>query len=295
MSKSTNPGNEGAVPAAVHHVHMDRDKRSYWQRAHHDWRFWVGMLLMLCGPRHLHHERRLVATASLPVAADLNRSLKIDIQPHAKPAVSQNRKSTQYETHRRRPKTPLTKLGSTNGAKPGAGPAAKGGSKNEVQNDLKSLPMPELLKKLGSSPDGLSQAEAQKRLAQYGPNEIKEKKTNAFLKFLTYFWGPIPWMIEAAVILSGVVRHWPDFFIILLLLCSNAVVGFWEEHQAGNAIAALKAKLAINAKVKRDGKWTDPKARNWCRATSSVCGWATLCRPMRACWRATQWKWISPR
>ena len=139
-------------------------------------------------------------------------------------------------------------------------PEPEQGKKPKSENDLKSLPMPELLKKLGSSPDGLSQAEAQKRLAQYGPNEIKEEKTNAFLKFLTYFWGPIPWMIEAAVILSGIVRHWLDFFIILLLLCSNAVVGFWEEHQAGNAIAALKAKLAINAKVKRDGKWVTPKA-----------------------------------
>ena len=127
-------------------------------------------------------------------------------------------------------------------------------------NDLKSLPMSELQTRLNSSPDGLSQAEAQKRLTQYGPNEIAEKKTNEILKFLTYFWGPIPWMIEAAVILSGVVRHWMDFFIILLLLCSNAVVGFWEEHQAGNAIAALKAKLAVNARAKRDGKWTNPKA-----------------------------------
>ena len=148
--------------------------------------------------------------------------------------------------------------------KPNAAPLkvseSKPGPKPDSKNDLKSLPMAELLKKLGSSPDGLSQAEAQKRLAQYGPNEIKEEKTNAFLKFLTYFWGPIPWMIEAAVILSGIVRHWLDFFIILLLLCSNAVVGFWEEHQAGNAIAALKAKLAINAKVKRDGKWDTPKA-----------------------------------
>ncbi len=133
--------------------------------------------------------------------------------------------------------------------------------KPESKDDLKSLPMPEVEKKLGSSPDGLSEAEAQKRLAQYGPNEIAEKKTNALLKFLSYFWGPIPWMIEAAVILSGVVRHWPDFFIILLLLVSNAVVGFWEERQAGNAIAALKATLAIKAKVKRDGKWTDPAAR----------------------------------
>ncbi|MGA7856555.1 MAG: cation-transporting P-type ATPase, partial [Terracidiphilus sp.] len=133
-------------------------------------------------------------------------------------------------------------------------------SKPDSKDDLKSLPMPELQKKLGSTPDGLSQAEAEKRLTQYGPNEITEKKTNQLLKFLSYFWGPIPWMIEGAVILSALVQHWLDFFIILLLLCSNAVVGFWEEHQAGNAIAALKARLAILAKVKRDGKWQNPKA-----------------------------------
>lgn len=138
---------------------------------------------------------------------------------------------------------------------------SKPGSTPNAEVDLKSLPMPELLAKLGASPGGLTQAEAQKRLAQYGPNEIEEKKTNAFLKFLTYFWGPIPWMIEAAVILSAVDRHWPDFFIILILLVANAVVGFWEEHQAGNAIEALKAKLAIKAQVKRDGKWTNPAAR----------------------------------
>jgi len=124
-------------------------------------------------------------------------------------------------------------------------PESKPGSKPDAKDDLKTLPLPELEQKLGSSPDGLSQAEAQKRLTQYGPNEIEEKKTNSFLKFLTYFWGPIPWMIEAAVILSAVARHWPDFAIILLLLLANAVVGFWEEHQAGNAIAA-------------DGSWHNP-------------------------------------
>ena len=133
--------------------------------------------------------------------------------------------------------------------------------KPTAKDELKSLPMPALLKKLDSSKEGLSQAEAQKRLTQYGPNEIEEKKINPLLKFLTYYWGPIPWMIEGAVILSGVVRHWPDFFIILLLLVANGVVGFWEEREAGNAIAALKAKLAINARVKRDGKWTTPVAR----------------------------------
>ncbi len=139
--------------------------------------------------------------------------------------------------------------------------AQKAGAKPDPKDDLKTLPIAEVEKKLGSSPDGLTQAEAAKRLTQYGPNEIVEKKTNAFLKFLSYFWGPIPWMIEAAVVLSAVARHWPDFGIILLLLLANAVVGFWEEHQAGNAIAALKAKLAVTARVKRDGKWVTPAAR----------------------------------
>jgi H+-transporting ATPase len=135
-------------------------------------------------------------------------------------------------------------------------------SKPDPKDDLKSLPLSEVEKKLGSSAEGLNQAEAQKRLAQYGPNEITERKKSSFLKFLTYFWGPIPWMIEIAVILSGVVRHWPDFFIILLMLAANAVVGFWEEHEASNAIDALKAKLAVKARVKRDGKWINPPARD---------------------------------
>ena len=140
-------------------------------------------------------------------------------------------------------------------------PASKPGAEPTANDDLKSLPMAEVEKKLGSSPDGLSQAEAGKRLTQYGPNEIEEKKQNVLLKILSYFWGPIPWMIEVAVVLSGVVRHWPDFFIILILLVSNAAVGFFEERQAGDAIEALKARLAIKARVKRDGKWITSPAR----------------------------------
>ena len=140
-------------------------------------------------------------------------------------------------------------------------PKSDPGSKPVSKDNLQTLPLTEVEKKLGSSPDGLTEAEAQKRLAQYGPNEIAEKKTNEILKFLSYFWGPIPWMIEAAVILSAAAQHWPDFGIILVLLFANAVVGFWEEHEAGNAIAALKATLAIKARVKRDGKWVNPAAR----------------------------------
>src|ERR1700722_12636736 len=145
--------------------------------------------------------------------------------------------------------------------KPSAGHPIPSTLKAVATDNLKSLPLCEVEKKLESSPDGLTQAEAQKRLIQYGPNEIEEKKTNELLKFLSYFWGPIPWMIEAAVVLSAVARHWPDFGIILVLLVANAVVGFWEEHHAGNAIAALKATLAIKARVIRDGKWITPPAR----------------------------------
>ncbi len=149
----------------------------------------------------------------------------------------------------------------------GAAPPAPRKSMNapsaaDPKDDLKTLPLEDVEKKLGATPDGLSQAEATKRLGQYGPNEIAEVKANALLKFLSYFWGPIPWMIEVAVVLSGVVRHWPDFFIILLLLVANATIGFWEERQAGDAIDALKARLAVKARVRRDGKWMTPPARD---------------------------------
>ena len=68
-------------------------------------------------------------------------------------------------------------------------PRTKTGSEPKAKSDLQSMPMPELEAKLGSSPDGLTEAEAKKRLTQYGPNEIEEKKDNPYLKFLSYFWG----------------------------------------------------------------------------------------------------------
>lgn len=131
-----------------------------------------------------------------------------------------------------------------------------------LSEQMETLATAPLLDTLKSSTAGLSQAEAIHRLAEYGSNEITERKTNQLLKFLTYFWGPIPWMIEAAVILSALAKRWPDFSIILLLLIANGVIGFWEEHQAGNAIAALKAQLALRAQVKRDQQWATVESRD---------------------------------
>jgi len=84
---------------------------------------------------------------------------------------------------------------------------------------------------------------------------LAEEKKSALSALLTYFWGPIPWMIEAAALMALIVRDWGDFTIIASLLLFNALLGFWEEHEASNALDALKSSLALKARVLRDGKW----------------------------------------
>jgi H+-transporting ATPase len=119
----------------------------------------------------------------------------------------------------------------------------------------------EVFQQLDSSKRGLSEQQARERLQRYGPNALLEKRVNPLLKFLGYFWGPIAWMIEAAAVLSAIIRHWADLIIILVLLLFNGVVGFWEEYQAGNAIEQLKKTLALKARVLRDGAWREIEAR----------------------------------
>ena len=99
------------------------------------------------------------------------------------------------------------------------------------------------------------------RLLSGGPNEIAEKIRNPLLEFAGYFWAPIPWMIEVALVLSLLVRHWTDAVIIGVLLAMNGVVAFTEEHQAANAIAALKQRIAATARVLRDGQWVSVATR----------------------------------
>ncbi len=123
--------------------------------------------------------------------------------------------------------------------------------------EAKKIPIGDLFQKLSSSEKGISTIEAGERLKEHGYNEIIEKKTNPILKFFKNFWGPIPGMIEIAAMLSAVVQNWEDFWIIISLLLLNAIISFWQEYKADNAVELLKKKLAPKSKVIRDGKWTE--------------------------------------
>jgi|WetSurMetagenome_2_1015567.scaffolds.fasta_scaffold01597_9 H+-transporting ATPase len=122
--------------------------------------------------------------------------------------------------------------------------------------DYDKMTVPQALESLGVDPKaGLGAAEVQTRLGKYGPNALQEKRESQWIVFGRFFWGPMPWMIEAAALMSLLVKDWVDFAIILVLLFFNAILGFWHEHQAANALDALKGELALKAEAMRDGKW----------------------------------------
>jgi len=111
------------------------------------------------------------------------------------------------------------------------------------------------LQSLRTTDKGLSYAEAQQRLGQYGPNAIDAKTESKWRRLAAYFWGPLPFLIEAAAIISALRRDWPDFGVVTGLLIYNAAVGFGQDNKAANALAALKQGLAPRARVLRDGEW----------------------------------------
>ena len=129
-------------------------------------------------------------------------------------------------------------------------------------SDYKNVSIAETLKKLKTSRDnGLSAEEAQKRLAEYGYNEIEEKEEPLWHRILRRFWGPIPWMIEVAALLSAIVQKWEDFTIIIILLFVNVFVDFRQEAKALSALKLLKEKLARKALAFREGIWKEIEAR----------------------------------
>ncbi|CAG9327110.1 unnamed protein product [Blepharisma stoltei] len=132
-----------------------------------------------------------------------------------------------------------------------------GHSSREDEEKKEKLQLtPQQLEDIQTGPEGLESAEAHRRFERDGPNELPEKRVNPFLKFLSYYWGPMPIMIWIAFIIELIRLSYIDFCVLFILQFFNGFVGWYEEKNAGNAIEALKKNLAPKAKVKRDGEWT---------------------------------------
>jgi H+-transporting ATPase len=109
---------------------------------------------------------------------------------------------------------------------------------------------------------GLGTEEAKKRLAQYGYNEVPEKKTNFLIMIAKCFWGIVPWMLEATAFFTWFLGQYADTIIIVSLLFFNAAISIIQQRKASVAMAALKQRLSIQSRVKRDGTWSVIPARD---------------------------------
>jgi H+-transporting ATPase len=106
-----------------------------------------------------------------------------------------------------------------------------------------------------SAPGGLTSEQARAALAKFGPNDMPDTEVRPWRMALTKFWAPVPWMLEAAIILQIVMREYVESAVIAGLLVFNAAIGFFQEGRAQATLAALKSRLALTASVRRDGAW----------------------------------------
>ena len=127
--------------------------------------------------------------------------------------------------------------------------------------DFEKIPIEKIFELLGTNPEGLTEEEAEERLRRYGPNAVEEKKENPILEFLKRFWGPMPWLLEIAILLSLAIGHKTEAAIIASLLVINAVIGFKHQQSSKKVLESLKSRLAPKAKVFRNGvlKFVDSK------------------------------------
>ncbi len=124
----------------------------------------------------------------------------------------------------------------------------------------KNDPFPQT--QVGASSIGLDSVEAQNRLAQYGPNAMPDTNANLWRLALGKFWAPVPWMLEAAIVLELIRGNYLESAIIVFLLIFNAALEFHQESRAQATLAALKSRLALTASVMRDGIWQTIAAAN---------------------------------
>ena len=108
---------------------------------------------------------------------------------------------------------------------------------------------------LAAPPSGLTSDEATRRLEKFGPNAMPDTSVHPLRMALEKFWAPVPWMLEAAIVLELVLDKYAEAAIIAGLLVFNAALGLFQESRAQATLAALKSRLALNASVRRDGAW----------------------------------------
>jgi H+-transporting ATPase len=108
-----------------------------------------------------------------------------------------------------------------------------------------------------TAPDpGLTSDEARSRLKKFGPNAVPDTAVHPLRRALDKFWAPVPWMLEAAIVLEIALGKYVEAAIIAVLLVFNAALGFFQEGRAQATLAALKSRLALNASVRRDDVWS---------------------------------------
>lgn len=128
--------------------------------------------------------------------------------------------------------------------------------------DLSNASIPDTLAALSVNPDiGLSRLDVQHRQREYGYNEVAEKKEHPVRQFLAKFWGISAWMLELIMILSAVLRNYSDLGVVGALLLINATLGFAQEHRAAGVVEALRRRLQVSARVRRDSSWQAVSAR----------------------------------
>jgi H+-transporting ATPase len=133
--------------------------------------------------------------------------------------------------------------------------------KSKNASEYKEYSIEDTLVNLNTSMKGLASPEASDRIQRYGYNEVIEKRKNPFLQFFRRYWGPMPWLLEVAIILAYFLRHYLEAGIIFALLTMNAIIGYIQERGSHRALESLKKRLAIKAKVLRDGNWKTTDAR----------------------------------
>lgn len=149
----------------------------------------------------------------------------------------------------------------TTANKPEAGPATAKPT-DAKPPDIASASVSDTLASLKVNPDnGLARADVDTRRKENGYNEVAEKKSRPFLKFLKKFWGISAWMLELIMVLSAVLGKYSDLIVVGALLVINAVLGFMQEHRAAGVVAALRKRLQVNARVLRDSNWQVIPAR----------------------------------